>query len=119
MTGQQWLSNWADDMKVQSKRTSMKQQANVIDSPMKNLFTTANQYPIPMAPVIADTALRQLQQLYGRTDAPTAPESDSDQSVGTLPANSMISHLAAARERQIQLEQDRLKADLMDVSFDE
>lgn len=107
-------------MKVQSKRASMKQKANLIESPMKNLFSTADQYPIPMAPVIADTSLRQLQQLYGKADAPTEGEDSNGQSLGTLPANSMVAHMyAAAREQETRLKKEQIKADLMDVSFDE
>lgn len=97
----------------------MKQKANVMDSPMKNLFTTADQYPIPMSPVIAETSLRQLQQLYGTANAPPASDGDNDQSLGTLPANTMASHLYAAREHKSSLKKEQIKADLMDVSFDE
>lgn len=116
--GTQWLNNWAADMKVQSKRTQVKQQTNGIDSPMKNLFTTADQYPIPMAPVIDDSSLRQLQQLYGKSNVPTASNGDSDQSLGTLPANSMKSHFYVTREHASRLK-EQIKADLMNVSLDE
>lgn len=121
-SGTQWLNNWAADMKVQSKRTNMKQETNGMDSPMKNLFTTADQYPIPMSPVIAESSLRQLQQLYGNTNAPTANADDdvnTDQSLGTLPANSMTSHIYAARQHESRLKKEQIKADLMDVSLDE
>lgn len=117
--GTQWLNDWAADMKVQSKRTNMKQKANVMDSPMKNLFTTADQYPIPMSPVIAESSLRQLQQLYGTANAATASDSDNEQSLGTLPANTMKSHIIAARGHESRLKKEQIKADLMDVSFDE
>lgn len=105
-------------MKSQSKRNYVKQKTNAMDNPMKNLFTTADQLPIPMSPVIAESSLRQLQQLYGMT-APPATDADTDQSLGTLPANSMMSHMYAARENESRLKKKQIAADLMDVSLDE
>lgn len=115
--GTQWLNSWAADMRVQSKRTSTKQKATAADSPMKNLFTTADQYPIPMSPIIAESSLRQLQQLYGKTA--TTSDGSGDQNLGTLPADSMMSHLYASREQETRLKKEQIKADLMDVSLDE
>lgn len=96
----------------------MKQKANVVDNPMKNLFTTADQIPIPMSPVISESSLRQLQQLYGKT--PATSDGGTDQNLGTLPANSMMAHIYAAREQEeMRQKKEQIKADLMDVSFDE
>lgn len=86
---------------------------------MKVLFTTKNQFPMPMSPILPETSLRQLQQLM------YAKQSDSErESVGALPSKSMETHIAlaaaAARQNAATLKKSQaIKADLSDVSLDD
>lgn len=125
MSGKQWLNNWASDMKSETKRNSQKIQMNVMEhNPLRTMFSTAEQIPIPKTPVIADSALRQLQQLYGKTNDQTSATTITsignyfENSEGTHPAQSMIEHIRAAQQQQTRLKKDKIKSDLMNVSFD-
>lgn len=84
---------------------------------LKILFSTKNQFPLPKSPVIADSSLRQLQQLM------YAKQSDDREplEIGTLPSKTMAAHLAlAARENAVKLKRDKeIKANLSDVSLDD
>lgn len=84
---------------------------------LKVLFSTKNQFPLPKSPVIAESSLRQLQQLM------YAKQSDDKEpfAIGTLPSNTMAAHIAlAARENAAKLKRDKeIKANLSDVSFDD
>lgn len=113
MSGKEWLNTWATDMRSETMRNSHKHKMNVIESnPMKTMFSAAEQYPIPRAPVIAESALRQLQGLYGKSVA----SSDAVESnVGALPAHTMAQHIRAA---QTSANKEKVMADLMDVSLD-
>lgn len=77
------------------------------------------------APFIAESSLRQLQQLYGNRQEQNAVES-----IGTLPAASMEATVIAAnksvftnkivppRPPATKRQQSKITADLMDVDFD-
>lgn len=98
-------------MQSETMRKSHKQKMNVIDeNPLKTMFTAAEQYPIPKAPVIAESSLRQLQELYGKPNLET-----NESHVGALPAHTMQQHIRAAHTNA---NKEKLKADLMDVSLD-
>lgn len=77
------------------------------------------------APFIAESSLRQLQQLYGNRQEQIAVES-----IGTLPAASMEATVIAANKSVFtnkivppkapatKKQQSKITADLMDVDFD-
>lgn len=80
------------------------------------LFGAKNQYPIPASPVIAESSLKQLQQLMYAKPSDSIPRS-----IGTLPSKTMERHIdLAARENTAKLKNDaKIKADLSDVSIDD
>lgn len=81
---------------------------------VKTLFSAKDQYPIPMVPIISQTSLKQLQQLYSKQNE---QQNDTiEQTIGTLPSKTMEAHVIAARE---ELKKERVKAELSDVSIDE
>lgn len=101
-------------------KTPTKANKPIMDSDenesLKVLFNTKNQYPLPMAPILPETSLRQLQQLM------YAKQSDPEkESVGTLPSKSMEEHIAlAARQNVVNFKRtQKVKADLSDVSLDD
>lgn len=101
-------------------KTPTKANKPIMDSDenesLKVLFNTKNQYPLPMAPILPETSLRQLQQLM------YAEQSDPEkESVGTLPSKSMEEHIAlAARQNVVNFKRtQKVKADLSDVSLDD
>lgn len=89
-----------------------KPQIDENEDSFKSLFSPKDQYPLPTAPIIAQSALRQLQQLYGKRMEPQ--NEISDQAVGTLPSKTMEAHVLAAAKLKTQ----KIKADLSDVSLD-
>lgn len=97
------------------------QTDSIENESLKYLFSTKNQIPIPKSPVIAESSLRQLQQLM------YAKQSDPDKellSIGTLPSKTMEAHIAlAARESAANAakfkREKTIKADLSDVSLDD
>lgn len=76
-------------------------------------------------PFIAESSLRQLQQLYGNRQ-----EQNAGESIGTLPAASMDAAVITAKKSAFtnnivpprapatQKQQTKITADLMDVDFD-
>lgn len=103
--------------KTRKPATSSSSDSSSESESLKSLFNTKNQYPIPAAPVIPQSSLRQLQQLYTK---PNETQIDIvEQSIGTLPSKTMEAHVSAARERGEKLKKEQIKADLMDVSLDE
>lgn len=101
-------------MKSETNRNNQKQKMNVIENnPLKAMFSTAEQFPLPKGPVIAESSLRQLQELYGNNN----PNLDQNGShVGALPAHTMQQHILRAAQKTANKE--KLKADLMNVSLD-
>lgn len=100
-------------------KTKMKKgkplQADSESNAMKSIFNAQNQHPIPMAPIMSQSALRQLQQLYGEQKS----NSNADQqNLGILPANSMEAHIRAAQLSERRSNKNKVKADLMNVSLD-
>lgn len=82
---------------------------------LKSLFSTNNQYPLPASPVISESSLRQLQQLMYAKPSDQAP-----QAIGTLPSRTMETHITSAREKIAkQKKEQKIKADLSDVSLDD
>lgn len=105
-------------MKGKSSTKTKKPHIDPVENDsLKVLFGTKNQYPLPKSPVIAETALRQLQQLM------YAKQSDDKESlaIGTLPSKTMEAHIVlAARENAAKLKRNKaVEADLSDVSFDD
>lgn len=83
---------------------------------LKVLFNTKNQFPLPMAPILPESSLRQLQQLM------YAKQNDAEkESIGTLPSKSMEAHYAlAARQNAAHFKRSQtVKAELSDVSLDD
>lgn len=104
-------------MKAKSQpKTTKPQIASAENDSLKALFSTRNQYPLPVSPVIAESSLRQLQQLMYAKDA-----EKGSRPVGTLPSKTMETHLALAARNSAekQKEQQKIKADLSDVSLDD
>ena len=117
-SGNSFLNRWASEMKTKPPQKTYKtpQTETGENDSLKILFGPKNQYPIPSAPVIPETSLRQLQQLmYSKQNVPI-PEA-----VGTLPSRTMEAHiaLAAAREKTAKPTKKDIKADLSDVSLDD
>lgn len=106
-------------MRVNTAPKTAKPQTDAVENDsLKLLFSTKNQYPLPMAPVLPESSLRQLQQLmYAKQgDREKVPDA-----VGTLPSKTMDAHIAlAARESAAKKRKEqKIKADLSDVSFDD
>lgn len=117
--GSSFLQKWANEMK---SKPAPKPNKSIIDSAenesLKMLFSTKNQFPIPKEPMIAESSLRQLQQLmYAKQ---SDPEKDQT-SIGTLPSETMEAHIAlAARENAAKAKREKkIKASLSDVSLDD
>lgn len=102
-------------MKTKTTNHNIQKPQNFENDSFKTLFGPKDQYPIPTASIINPSALRQLQQLYGKHNE-QQPSEIADQTIGTLPSNSMEAHvLAAAKLKREQ----QIKSDLMDVSLDD
>ncbi|XP_055303038.1 uncharacterized protein LOC129568787 [Sitodiplosis mosellana] len=115
-SGNSFLNRWASDMKSKAPQKTYKPQTDTAENDsLKALFGPKNQYPIPAAPVIPETSLRQLQQLmYSKQNVPIPP------AVGTLPSRTMEAHIAlAARESTAKPKKKETKVDLSDVSLDD
>lgn len=97
-------------------------------SPINNNNAATNGHEMihmQTAPFIAESSLRQLQQLYGNRQERPAVES-----IGTLPAASMEATVIAANKAAFtnkivpprapasKKQQSKITADLMDVDFD-
>ena len=101
-------------------KTPTKASKPIVDSDenesLKVLFSPKNQYPLPMAPILPESSLRQLQQLMYSKQSDPAKET-----VGTLPSKSMEAHIAlAARQNVANFKRSqKVKADLSDVSLDD
>lgn len=111
MTGNQWLKNWASDMK--DKTVHKKQRPLYIDNPMTSLLSEGN--PVPTKPIIAHDSLMQLQKLYGK---PKDNSHEIKENVGTLPGRTMASHILLAQELQAKRQKDKITADLKDIELD-
>lgn len=109
----QWIQNWAKEMKTKTNPNAQKQQ-NAENDTFKSLFGPKDQYPIPMASIINPSALSQLQQLYGKRSDKSSDI--ADQAIGTLSSNSMEAHVRAAAKLK---REQQIKSDLMDVSLDD
>ncbi|KAG4073083.1 hypothetical protein HA402_009502 [Bradysia odoriphaga] len=119
--GTEWLSNWSQDMRTKSKKATPK-PAEMVDTSHK----------LHTGPFISESALRQLQQLYGKAQVQNGAQSTFPDSIGTLPAVAMddvIKSLTNSRrnvlpntvrepEPQSAADKSKITADLMDVDFD-
>lgn len=120
--GSEWLSSWSQDMKTKTKKTPHKPVQNT--DPAQTLQT---------GPFISESALRQLQQLYGKAHTQNTAQSIFPDSIGTLPAAAMVdvmklqtesrrqnlmSNTVVQMESQSQTDKSKITADLMDVDFD-
>jgi len=119
--GTEWLSNWSQDMRTKSKKGTPK-PAEMIDTSHK----------LQTGPFISESALRQLQQLYGKAQTQNGAQPTYPESIGTLPAVAMddvIKSLTNSRrnvlpntvrdpEPQLPADKSKITADLMDVDFD-
>lgn len=109
-------------MKTKSKNQKAK--------PVENVHTT---HQLQTGPFISESALRQLQQLYGKAHTQNEAKSTFPDSVGTLPAVAMDDiiklHMESRKknllpntvrepEPQSQADKSKITADLMDVDFD-
>lgn len=99
-------------MKTKTTQKTRKPQTADNES-LKSIFQTKDQYPIPAVPIIAQSSLRQLQQLYGKQIE--IKNEAAEQPIGTLPSKTMEAHILAAAK----LKKDHVTSDLMDVSLDE
>lgn len=118
-SGNNYIQKWANEMKERAPSKANKlQTASAENDSLKALFSTRNQYPLPASPVIAESSLRQLQQLmYAKQNDPE----NGTRAIGTLPSKTMETHLAlAARESaEKRKKEQKIKADLSDVSIDD
>lgn len=101
-------------MKAKTTNHNEQKPQNSENDSFKLLFGPQGQYPIPTASIINPSALRQLQQLYGKRNE--QPSEIADQAIGTLPSNLMEAHVLTAVKLK---RQQQIKADLMDVSLDD
>lgn len=104
-------------MRIKSPTKTSKPLTNTDENEsLKVLFNAKQQFPIPMAPILPEASLRQLQQLmYAKQNDP------EKEAVGTLPSKSMEAHIAlAARQNAANSKRNhKIKADLSDVSLDD
>jgi len=117
--GTQWLNSWSNNMKTKGKEGS-KLSEQTDNHPeinaMQNLFNP--KLPVvPTVPLISQSALSQLQQLYGTQREIKPYSTATDASIGTLSADKMESHLELAKVLK-HLNKDKITEDLKDVSFD-
>lgn len=113
--GTDWLKNWSLDMKKKTKKTPP------TNLPLEN--GNGSQQPVPQTrPIIAESALRQLQQLYGIK----SNENPSDK-LGTKSGDQMPPFIPMPLSNngpvvkpnvKIKEERKRITADLMDVELD-
>lgn len=92
--------------------TAKPQKTASVEQP-KVHFNSKDQLPIPLQPIISQSALRQLQQLYVKQS--DKPHTTIEQPIGTLPSITMEAHATAVRT---QLRKEKPKVDLSDVSLD-
>lgn len=97
---------------VHPMQTMVKPQKTVVE-PAKVHFSSKDQLPLPMRPIISQSSLLQLQQLY--TKQKQSQNVGIEQPIGTLPSITMEAHAAAVRA---ELRKEKIKADLSDISFD-
>jgi len=120
--GTEWLSNWSQDMKTKSKKGATK-PVEMVDAAHKP----------QTGPFISESALRQLQQLYGKAHTQNEAQATFPDSIGTLPAFAMdevIKRQAENRKKNLlpntvrdpepqpQANKSKITAELMDVDFD-
>lgn len=95
--GSKWLANWSQDIRQQQQRQRKPTAVAAAAAAAANGAPTADAEPIRTMPFIAESSLRQLQQLYGKPTPAPAPASAADAkplAVGTLPATSMDAMVA-------------------------
>lgn len=96
------------------------------------MVNTAHQ--LQTGPFISESALRQLQQLYGKAHTQNVAQPTFPDSIGTLPAVAMddvirklqienrkkniLPNTVRDPEPQSQADKSKITADLMDVDFD-
>lgn len=94
-------------------QTMVKSQKTVVEPPAKVHFSSKDQLALPMRPIISQSSLMQLQQLYtkhkGNQNVAVV------QPIGTLPSITMETHAVAVRD---ELRKEKIKADLSDISFE-
>lgn len=83
-------------------------------NPMHSLFNNKLP-PVPTVPLISQSALSQLQQLYGK-QIETKPQ-ETEYGVGTLPADKMETHVHLAKTLG-NAKIKELSEDLKDVTLD-
>jgi len=120
--GTEWLSNWSQDMKTKTKKPANKPVEYVNTAP--SLHT---------GPFISESALRQLQQLYGKAHTQNSAQLMFPDSIGTLPAVAMddviklqtesrkknlLSNTVNQPEPPSQADKSKITEELMDVDFD-
>lgn len=109
-------------MKTKSKNVATK-PIEMVDTPHK----------LQTGPFISESALRQLQQLYGKAHIQTEAQPMFPDSIGTLPAVAMedilklhtesrkknlLPNTVRDPEPQSQADKSKITADLMDVDLD-
>lgn len=128
--GSQYLSNWAQDMRQKTKKTKQPQNGLAVGS------SAGQMMQMQTGPFISETALKQLQQLYGAGGGGDANNNNKraqqqTESIGTLPAEAMEvavrqlppksildNKIVAPKPPATLREQAKITADLMDVDFD-
>lgn len=109
----------------------MKTKSKKVTTKPVQMVDTAHR--LQTAPFISESALRQLQQLYGKAHTPNEAQSTFPDSIGTLPAVAMddvlklqnesrkknlLPNIVREPEPQSQADRSKITADLMDVDFD-
>lgn len=122
MDGTQWLNTWSNTMKTKGKEGNKLnvQTENYPDlNPMQSLFNPKLPV-IPTVPLISQSALSQLQQLYGKQPDSTPNLTATGSSDGTLPAEKMEAHIELVKmlKNVKNFKKDKITADLSDVSLD-
>lgn len=115
--GSEWLANWSQNMRTKSKKVTSKPVV-MVDDPHK----------LQTGPFISESALRQLQQLYGKAQIQNGAQSTFSDSIGTLPAVAMDDVIKSKpdshknnillRKPQSAVDKSKITAELMDVDFE-
>ncbi len=102
-------------------------------NPSKPVETVDNGHKLQTGPFISESALRQLQQLYGKAQTHNRAHSTYPDSIGTLPAVAMddviksqtenrkknfLPNTVREPEPQSEAVKSKITAELMDVDFD-
>jgi len=120
--GSEWLSNWSQGMKTKSNK-----------NPNKPIQMVDTAHTLQTGPFISESALKQLQQLYGKGHTQNEAPSTFPDGIGTLPAVAMddvirleteshqkylLPNAVSQAKAKPQADKSKITADLMDVDFD-